>query len=98
MRPDMRQALKPLRVRLPLGPILRVGTAQASLRIDNPHGSWFCKAVGALSRPDKAHAGWVVKNDDQNAPPAEKRDERLNLRSRVSPAGRRVHEVRARRT
>ena len=98
MRPDMRQALKPLRVRLPLGPILRVGTAQASLRIDNPHGSWFCKAVGALSRPDQAHAAQLVKNDDQNAPPAEKRDERLNLRSRVSPAGRRVHEVRARRT
>ncbi len=47
------------------------------LRIDNPYGSWFCKAVGALPRPDQAYAALLVENDDQNAPPAEKRGERL---------------------
>jgi hypothetical protein len=68
------------------------------LRIDNRHAPWFCKAVGAPARLDQAHAAQLVENDDQNASLAEKRDERLNLRSRVSPAGRRVHEVQARRT
>jgi hypothetical protein len=95
MRLAMRQALKALWMRPPLSLILRA--AQASSRIDNPHGSWFCKAVGALSRPDQAYAVQLVENDDQNASPAENRDERLNPRSRISPAGRRVHEVRARR-
>jgi hypothetical protein len=56
----MRQALKALSMR----------PARASLRIDNPYGSWFCKAVGALSRPDQAHAARLVENDDQNASPA----------------------------
>src|ERR1700722_870009 len=59
-----------------------------NLRIDNPRVSWFCKDhVGAFPRhPDQAHAAQIVENDDQNAPPAEKRDERLNLRSRL-PGG-----------
>ena len=61
------------------------------VRIDNPHGSWFCKAFGALRAVRiRLNAAQLVENDDQNAPPAEKRDERLTAPLlRLLPGGRR---------
>jgi hypothetical protein len=52
----------------------------------------FFEALVALRRaaPDLAHAAQLVENDDQNAPPTEKRDERLTAPLlRLLPGGRR---------
>jgi hypothetical protein len=44
----------------------------------------------------KLDVAQLVENDDQNAPPAEKRDERLTAPLlRLLPGGRRGHEARA---
>ena len=41
------------------------------------HGSPNSRRRFSAPRPDQAHAAQLVENDGQNAPPAEKRDERL---------------------
>jgi len=61
----------------------------------------FQNPPGASSRRGRIEpdAALLVKNDDHNAPPAERRGERLTAPLlRLLPGGRRVHEVRARRT
>jgi len=48
------------------------------------------QSLALLPRLDQAHAAQIVENDDQNAPPAEKRDARLTAPLiRVLPGGRR---------
>jgi hypothetical protein len=71
--------------------VTRVGPSPY-LRIDNLRGSWFSKIPPALLRRGrmKLDAAPFVENDDQNAPPAEKRDERLTAPLlRLLPGGRR---------
>jgi hypothetical protein len=60
------------------------------------HGSPNSRRRFSAPRRIKLDAAQFVENDDQNAPPAEKRDERLTAPLlRLLPGGRRDHEARA---